>query len=66
MLRDFDDPARDAERWRMLEAEALTIAATMTDPEPRRIMHFIAAAYRRLAERGELRKTRKYQRPQRT
>jgi len=44
-----------ADRWRRLEVEALTLAASMTDPQPRRIMHAIAAAYRRLAERAELR-----------
>jgi len=38
------------------QAEA---AAGMTDPDPRRIMHSIAAAYRRLAERAELRKAAK-------
>ena len=54
-----DDAGGDAERWRRLEAEALTVAAGMTDPEPRRIMHAIAAAYRRLADRAELRKTGK-------
>jgi hypothetical protein len=42
-----------------LEAKALTVAASMTDLEPRRVMHSIAEAYRRLAERAELRKTDK-------
>jgi len=59
MQKLFDEAAGDAGRWRRLEAEALTVAASMTDPEPRRIMHSIAAAYRRLAERAELRKTGK-------
>jgi len=53
------DDERDAERWRRLEAEARTIAATMTDPEPRRIMFFIAEGYKLLADRAEARKTRK-------
>jgi hypothetical protein len=59
MSRGFNDPERDAEHWRRLEAEALTLAAGMADPEPRRIMHFIAAGYRLLAERARLRKTAK-------
>jgi hypothetical protein len=56
MQKLHDEAAGDVGRWRRLEAEALTIAAGMTDPEPRRIMHSIAEAYRRLAERAELRK----------
>jgi len=44
MEKKPDEAARDIERWRRLEAEALTVAAGMTDPEPRRIMHSIAAA----------------------
>jgi hypothetical protein len=59
MQKRLDDVAGDAERWRRLEAEALTVAASMTDLEPRRVMHSIAEAYRRLAERAELRKTYK-------
>ena len=59
MEKKPDEAARDIERWRRLEAEALTVAAGMTDPEPRRIKHSIAAAYRRLAERAELRKAAK-------
>jgi hypothetical protein len=59
MQKRLDDVAGDAERWRRLETEALTLAADMTDPEPRRVMHAIAEAYRRLAERAELRKTDK-------
>lgn len=51
------DDERDAEHWRQLEAEARTIAATMTDPEPRRIMFFIAEGYKLLADRAEHRKT---------
>jgi hypothetical protein len=56
MQKRLDDVAADAVRWRRLEAETLTVAASMTDLEPRRVMHSIAAAYRRLAERAELRK----------
>jgi hypothetical protein len=59
MQKLFDEAASDAGRWRRLEAEALTIAVSMSDPEPRRIMHSIAEAYRRLAERAELRKSGK-------
>lgn len=57
MPRDCRYAERDAEHWRGLEAEALTLAAGMSDPEARRVMHFIAAAYRLLAERAEFRKT---------
>ena len=59
MSRDCIDAERDTEHWRGLEAEALTLAAGMSDPEARRALHFIAAAYRRLAERAGLRKTAK-------
>jgi len=59
MQKLFDEAASDVGRWRRLEVEALTIAASMTDQEPRRVMHSIAEAYRRLAERAELRKTGK-------
>jgi hypothetical protein len=55
MQKLFDEAAGDAGRWRRLEAEALTIAANMCDPESRRIMHSVAEAYRRLAERAEVR-----------
>ena len=51
------DDERDAVHWRQLEAEARTIAATMTEPEPRRIMFFIAEGYKLLADRAEHRKT---------
>jgi hypothetical protein len=57
MQKATDGPAGNPSRWRRLEAEALTLAAGMKDPEPRRIMHAIAEAYRRLAERAELRNT---------
>ena len=54
MSADATDNKRDAEYWRRLEAEARTIANTMKDPEPRRIMLSIAVAYQLLAERAEL------------
>jgi hypothetical protein len=52
--------ATDAERWRKLETEARAIASTMTGPEPKRIMLFIAEGYKLLAERAELRNTQKH------
>jgi hypothetical protein len=55
-----DDSKRDDEHWRKLETEARTIASTMTDPEPRRIMLFIAEGYKSLADRAELRNTPKH------
>jgi hypothetical protein len=51
--------ATHAERWRNLEAEARAIASTMTDPEPRRIMLFIAQGYKLLADRAELHNSQK-------
>jgi len=39
--------------------EARTVAANMTDPEPRRIMLFIAGGYKLIADRSEFRKTQK-------
>jgi len=51
------DNERNAERWRRLETEARTIASKMTDPEPRRIMFFIAEGYKLLADRAEFRKS---------
>jgi hypothetical protein len=59
MSADATDDKRDAEYWRRLEAEARTIASTMNDPQPRRIMLSIAVAYQLLAERTELRNTQK-------
>jgi hypothetical protein len=44
MQKQLDEVTGDAERWRRLEIEALTLAAGMTDPEPRRVMHSIADA----------------------
>lgn len=55
MQKRSDDATADAYRWRQLEAEALILATKMKEPEPRRIMQSIAEAYRRLAERAELR-----------
>ena len=54
------DAKRDAKYWRTLEAEARTIASAMNDPEPKRIMLFIAEGYKLLAERAELRNNQKY------
>jgi plasmid stability protein len=48
---------RDAGHWRRLEAEARLIALTMSDPERKRVMLFIAEGYKLLAERAELRDT---------
>jgi hypothetical protein len=41
-----------AERWRALAAEARACAAAMMQPEGRRIMQEIAAAYDALARRA--------------
>ena len=49
----------DLKRWQMLEAEALTIASRMSDPEPKRLMLKIATAYGRLAERAAFRQSKK-------
>ena len=53
------DGERDVPFWRRLETEARTVAARMTDPEPRRIMLFIAEGYKLLADRSAFRKTQK-------
>ena len=45
----------DAARWDSLAAEANELANEMTDPESRRVMLNIAAAYARLAERARQR-----------
>ena len=50
-----DDAEEDAARWRKLEIEARTLASKMTDPEPKRIMLFIAEGYKLLRERAEFR-----------
>jgi hypothetical protein len=59
MPADPTEAERDAEHWRRLEAEARLIALTMTDPERKRVMLFIAEAYKLLAERARLRNTEK-------
>jgi hypothetical protein len=53
------DAQRDAHNWRRLEAEARIVALTMSHPDRRRLMHFIAEGYKLLAERAELRDTEK-------
>lgn len=50
------DKEDDAERWRMLANEARSTASEMTDPEARRALLFIAAAYERLARGAQTRK----------
>jgi hypothetical protein len=52
MPADFDD----AERWRTLAEEAITSARRIIEPDSRRLMLFIADAYKRLAERAQSRK----------
>jgi len=54
MSTDDPDAEHNAERWRKLRAEALTIANTMNDPERKRLMLYFVDAYGRLAERVEL------------
>jgi hypothetical protein len=48
-------PTDDAERWRALAAEARTAAAQFADPQIKRTMLIIAAAYDRLAEHAAAR-----------
>ena len=55
MSADSNDAEEDAARWRKLEMEARTLASAMTDPEPKRIMLFIAEGYKLLRERAEFR-----------
>jgi len=50
-----NDAEEDAARWRKLEVEARALANRMTDPEPKRIMLFIAEGYKLLRERAEFR-----------
>jgi hypothetical protein len=59
MSADSNDAEEDAARWRKLEMEARTHASAMTDPEPKRIMLFIAEGYKLLRERAEFRATQK-------
>jgi len=53
MAADSNDAEDDVARWRALEAEARMLASDMSDPEPKRIMLFIAAGYKRLRQRAE-------------
>jgi len=53
------DVRRGADYWRRLEAEARIVALTMSDPDRKRVMHFIAEGYQLLAERAALRDTEK-------
>jgi hypothetical protein len=54
MPADFDD----AERWRALAEEAFAAARELFDPDTRRIMLFIADAYKRLAERTQAQRSK--------
>ena len=56
----FTRPEREAKRWRRLEAEARIIALTMGDLESKRVMLFVADGYKRLAERAEVRDTKRF------
>lgn len=50
-------PTRDdAERWCMLAREARNVTLEITDPEAKRALLFIAAAYERLARGAQKRK----------
>jgi hypothetical protein len=51
MSQDADRVDR-AECWRALAAEAAAAAQETRDPEPKRLLMFIAAAYDRLAQRA--------------
>ena len=53
MAADSNDAENNVARWRALEVEAHALASDMTDPEPKRIMLFIAAGYKCLRERAE-------------
>ena len=55
MAADSIDAEEDVARWRTLEGEARALASRMTDPEPRRIMLFIAEGYKLLRQRAEFR-----------
>ena len=62
MSAESNDAENAVARWRALEAEARALASRMTDPEPRRIMLFIAGGYKLLRERAELHTTQKIER----
>ena len=51
MPEDLDDVAR----WRSLAAEALTLAAEMSDPASKQTMLNIALGYEHIAQRAERR-----------
>jgi hypothetical protein len=53
------DADEDSKRWRALAAEALDVAAQMTDPGARKIMLDIAHGYLSLTEHLEARKRNK-------
>jgi hypothetical protein len=53
------DVERNVTYWRRLEAEARIVALTMSHPDRKRLMHFIAEGYKLLAERAELRESEK-------
>jgi hypothetical protein len=59
MAAQSNDAEVAVARWRVLETEARALAAAMTDPEPKRIMLFIAEGYKLLRERAEFRTTQK-------
>jgi len=59
MSAGSNDAEEDAARWRQLEFEARTLASRMTDPEPKRIMLFIAEGYKVLRQRAEFRAMQK-------
>jgi hypothetical protein len=62
MSADSNDAEDAVARWRVLEAEARGLASSMTDPEPKRIMLFIAEGYKILRQRAEFRSTQKIDR----
>jgi hypothetical protein len=49
------DDLDDVERWRSLAAEALTVAAQMSDPASKQTMLNIAVGYEHIAQRAERR-----------
>ncbi len=49
----------DAERWQALANEARNAALEMTDPDARRALLFIAAAYERLARGAQKRRNQR-------
>ena len=59
MSADVPDAKHDAEYWLRLHAETRAIASIMTDPELRRFMLSISAAYLVLARRVEVRESKK-------